>query len=35
LKRQSLQGDKIIADIIREMGVAISSDEDGVEVSGI
>ncbi|MEM3464757.1 MAG: 3-phosphoshikimate 1-carboxyvinyltransferase, partial [Candidatus Bathyarchaeia archaeon] len=34
LKRQTLQGDKIIVDIIKEMGVAISSAEDDIEVSG-
>lgn len=34
LKRQTLQGDKIIVDIIKEMGVAVSSAEDDIEVSG-
>ncbi|MEM3464534.1 MAG: 3-phosphoshikimate 1-carboxyvinyltransferase, partial [Candidatus Bathyarchaeia archaeon] len=34
LKKETLQGDKIIVDIIRRMGVAVSSAEDGIEVSG-
>lgn len=34
LRRRTLQGDKAIVNIIREMGVAISLDEDSIEVSG-
>ncbi|MEM3702859.1 MAG: 3-phosphoshikimate 1-carboxyvinyltransferase [Candidatus Bathyarchaeia archaeon] len=34
LKRQTLQGDKTIVNILKEMGVAISVHEDSIEVSG-